>query len=555
MPYRPTISRAIATMRYSGLTALIVVIASDASGLPPNAAIDLNDMRVFYDHIEAGVLRGGMLVVEPHASLLRADNGLDGAVTRAAWAVTTIIDNGDPANRIDLIFLGDGYTQAELGIYAAHVENVVWGLFSDAPLASYSSYFNVHRIDVVSNESGVDEPDQGIFRDTALDMRFGCGEVTRLLCIDTAKVDAASVLAPDVDLTIALANSSRYGGAAYTWRGLATVAADNAFATEIALHELGHAFAGLGDEYFFLDDATFTGPEPPNPNISIYESGIQLAQQAKWFRWLDMPIVGSFEGASLHQFGIYRPVDNSKMRSLGAPFGPVNVEQFILSIYSLLSPMDRATPPSEYALPAGNMFYVTPLQPADRSLSIQWSLDGLHVSGGTGLTFLADFASLEPGIHEVSVSVLDDTPSVRDEAARGTLMTATRQWQIRVVAGDGDGDNDVDLADAALWQTCFSGDADWTVPPCDAADVDDDLDVDLADFLQTHSNLRGPLCGAGPDCDANGILDSCDVAAGAPDCNENDVPDDCDIEGGQSIDRWPAGGDGIPDECQSDFNE
>ena len=70
--------------------------------------------------------------------------------------VMSVRRTGDPSNRVDLVVLGDGYTADELGQYAADVESFLDGFFLATPFAEYATYFNVHRIDVVSNESRVD---------------------------------------------------------------------------------------------------------------------------------------------------------------------------------------------------------------------------------------------------------------------------------------------------------------------------------------------------------------------------------------------------------------
>ncbi len=96
---------------------------------------------------------------------------------------TTLIHYGSSSNRIDLVIVGDGYTPADLTTYAAHALNGVNDLFATPPFDVYQELFNVHRVDVISNESGVDnDPDQGINRDTALDMGFWCGGTERALC-------------------------------------------------------------------------------------------------------------------------------------------------------------------------------------------------------------------------------------------------------------------------------------------------------------------------------------------------------------------------------------
>ncbi len=213
--------------------------ASGSNGVERSALSELisgGEATIYYDYIENGQLKGGVVT-----TLLPAVN-LDSLIgPLSEWPITTIIDNGPVSNRIDLVFVGDGYTASELGSYATHVQNIVSGYFAEEPMAAYASYFNVHRVDVVSNESGVDELDNGIYRDTALDMAYGCNNTPRLLCIDVGKAVAAASNAPEVELIFALANSTRYGGAGYP--DLSTMAGNNSSSVELALHECGHSLA------------------------------------------------------------------------------------------------------------------------------------------------------------------------------------------------------------------------------------------------------------------------------------------------------------------------
>ncbi|MFQ5591909.1 MAG: M64 family metallopeptidase [Phycisphaerae bacterium] len=385
---------------------------------------------VYFDYLEDGKLTGGRIMVDLSDPGQRAAFGFDSYGVAVVWPVTTLVDNGEPGNRIDLVMLGDGYTASEIGQYADHVDAVLSLFLVEHPLAAYVSYFNVHRVDVVSNESGVDEPDNGIYRDTALDMTYYCAGIPRLLCINQGKAVAAAANAPDTDQILALANSTRYGGGGFV--DLCTLAGNSSAAVELALHEFGHSFVGLADEYDYGDGATYTGPEPSEPNVGIYDEPAQTALQTKWYLWMDLPNVSTFEGAMYNQYGLFRPTTNSKMRSLSRPFEEINVEQFILTIYQTVSPIDSVTPDSADPLPGCSVFQVVPMQPVSHALDVQWTVDGAAIPGATGTTFSADTASLTPGVHEVGVTVTDNTSEVRDEVARGLWMTDERVWQIVV---------------------------------------------------------------------------------------------------------------------------
>ena len=392
------------------------------------------DVPIFYDYVENGTLRGGKAVMDRANPEHRRIFGLDpdeGAVAMV-HPFTTIRNNGPSSNRIDVVLLGDGYTPEELNAYAAHAGNVNNSFFAQEPFAAYSSYFNVHRVDVPSIESGVDEIDLNIFRNTALNMAYGCFNIERLLCISISKAHQAAASAPEFEQILALANSTRYGGAGYPADEVGTLAGNNGSAVEIALHEFGHAFADLHDEYDYADGATYFGGEFLEANVSIFTAAELASMGSKWHLWLDLPSVDSFEGGAYNQFGVYRPTFNSKMRALNRPFEEVNVEQLVLSMYEIVSPIDDATAASPTPLSPLTTFYVTPLAPNDHSLSVQWAVDGDDVVGATEMTFRLADLSPAPGVYNVSVTVTDMTTRVRDEAARAALMTATRQWQVEV---------------------------------------------------------------------------------------------------------------------------
>ena len=112
-------------------------------------------------------------------------------VAASAEPVTTIRNNGDSDRRVDLVIMGDGYTAAELERTSSRttVEAFVQSMFQQEPFLEDRAYFNVHRVDVASNDSGVDHPELGVFRDTALDSFYFCGAIQRLICVNSTKVN------------------------------------------------------------------------------------------------------------------------------------------------------------------------------------------------------------------------------------------------------------------------------------------------------------------------------------------------------------------------------
>jgi hypothetical protein len=346
-------------------------------------------------------------------------------------SVVTVLNNGPASNRIDLAVVGDGFTKSQLPTYSADVQNFISGFFNEAPLSTYKSFFNVHQVNVISSVSGVSgDPSQGTIRDTPLSMSFWTNGIQRLLGIDTMTAQSYAKLAPGDDQTVAIANSTTYGGAGYPDDHVMTFAGGNAAAIEIVKHEFGHSFAQLADEYDYGGPAQWPGGEPTEADISTLTSTKMAAQKVKWWRWLGIDGVGTYEGAEYSQFGIYRPTLNSKMRTLGQPYGPVNTEQLIEHMYDIVKPIDSATAAGTYA--STKTFSVTPLEPADHSDTVRWFIDNKIISGATGKAFDPAHLSLTPGKHTLSVTVEDPTSAVRDETFRAAHMAESLQWTITV---------------------------------------------------------------------------------------------------------------------------
>lgn len=365
------------------------------------------------------------------------------------WALTEPVEvirsNGNSANRVDLAIVGDGYIAGELDNYATDAESVVQGIFSQEPFREYQNYFNVHRIDVVSQQSGADHPESGVFVDTTFDATYNCGGIQRLICVDTTKVDLVigrSAIEPTMrDMVLVIVNDPEYGGSG----GAVAVASTHPAVVELVLHESGHSFGLLADEYDSSPPACANAVEPPEPNATI-----QTARDLiKWNRsggppqgWIaldtEVPTAGSvpglpglYQGARYCVSGMYRPTFNSKMRSLGFPFEQINEEQLVKRIYNLVSPLDSSRPrATRLVLQQGvnRGFQVSVPKPLTHLLKIHWSVDG--VGKGKGRTFTLDSGSLSPGDHTVKVTVQDPTVKVRTDPAN--VLKEHRTWKVRV---------------------------------------------------------------------------------------------------------------------------
>jgi hypothetical protein len=179
--------------------------------------------------------------------------------------------NGDPHDKADLVFVGEGYTEAEKDKFRDDVDRFTGYLFDTEPFASHKRDFNIYGILRPSAESGVDEPRNGSFRKTTLGASFDAFDLDRYLLMDEGKRLREIAAQVPYDAIVILANSKRYGGGGiYNDYCISTV--DNPASRMVFVHEFGHAFAGLADEYYSSDvaynDFYPKGIEPLEPNIT-----------------------------------------------------------------------------------------------------------------------------------------------------------------------------------------------------------------------------------------------------------------------------------------------
>jgi hypothetical protein len=184
--------------------------------------------------------------------------------------VWTLFENGPPAEKVDLLILGDGYTAAEMKKFHADAERLAGILFSTPPFKERKRDFNVRAIDLPSEDSGVDRPSDGVFRRTALNATYDVfGSERYALTLDNRSFREAAAQAPYEFVEILL-NGAKYGGGGiYNLYG--TCATDSGSSPYVFVHEFGHHFAALADEYYTSDVAYDTsGPiiEPWEPNIT-----------------------------------------------------------------------------------------------------------------------------------------------------------------------------------------------------------------------------------------------------------------------------------------------
>jgi hypothetical protein len=177
---------------------------------------------------------------------------------------------GDPATKVDLLVIGDGYTEAERSKFEKDARRFIEKLFSTSPFRERQKDFNVWGLCPSSAETGIARPSGGIYRRSPLGATYDTFDSERYILTQENRAlrDAAS-FAPYEFIEI-LVNGKTYGGGGI-YNQYATVAIDNAWAGYVGVHEFGHHFAALADEYYTSDVAylpSATKAEPWEPNAT-----------------------------------------------------------------------------------------------------------------------------------------------------------------------------------------------------------------------------------------------------------------------------------------------
>jgi len=238
----------------------------------------------------------------------------------APYQVRSLIDNGEPAEKVDLVILGDGYTEAEMEKFSRDAEQAVAAIFSQEPFASRQEDFNVRAVESPAVESGISRPRSGTFRDSPLGASYNSLDSERyVLSVDDRAWRDVAATAP-YDVVLILVNSEKYGGGGI-YNLYSTAAVDSGFQPYLVVHEFGHHFAGLGDEYYTSDVAyeDFLGDraEPWEPNITALAN----AENLKWGEMVEdgTPLPTPWKKQEFEEFSRSVQAQRRELRRAGAP--------------------------------------------------------------------------------------------------------------------------------------------------------------------------------------------------------------------------------------------
>jgi hypothetical protein len=239
-----------------------------------------------------------------------------------------IYGSGNPDKSVDLAFIAEGYTSGEMNKFRDDVKKLADALLAEAPFRDYREKFNIWAVEAVSQDSGTDVPGEKIYMNTVLNSSFYTFGTDRYLTTQDIKAvnDYAAVVPHDN--IIVLINSDRYGGGG-VYNYYSGTTSGHALSLKVFVHEFGHGFAGLADEYYSssvaYDEFYPLNVEPWEPNITTMvnfdskwkgmiaeETPVPTPAEDKYFNE-----TGLFEGGGYSAKGIFRPEMDCRMKSNG----------------------------------------------------------------------------------------------------------------------------------------------------------------------------------------------------------------------------------------------
>jgi hypothetical protein len=243
-----------------------------------------------------------------------------------AVPVEKILYSGEPSHKIDIAILAEGYTENEMDKFLKDVRRLTDSLFVVAPFSQMKEYFNVYALKTPSVESGTDIPGEHIYRNTLYNSTFYTFDISRYLTTSDMKTIHNMAAVVPYDQIIVLVNSPRYGGGGF-YNYVTVCSADHKLSPNVFVHEFGHGFGGLADEYYTsevaYEDYYNLKVEPWEPNLTT-----MVDFSSKWKYMIDAstPVptprngkyastVGVFEGGGYISKGIYSPMEDCRMKS------------------------------------------------------------------------------------------------------------------------------------------------------------------------------------------------------------------------------------------------
>ena len=236
---------------------------------------------------------------------------------KPAGQVWSVFENGPAAEKVDLLVIGEGYTEAELPKFHRDAQRMVAKLFDTEPFKSRKKDFNVRALDLIEPQSGVHRPRTGDDRRTATGVQYNIFDSERyVLSLDDHRMRDIASSAP-YDFLEILVNEKTYGGGGI-FNDQATACVDSAFAEYVFVHEFGHHFAALADEYYTSAVAYETSggsqhPEPWEPNATANGA------HPKWTVDADVPLPTPWNKDEFEKHSRAIQAERTRLRAANAP--------------------------------------------------------------------------------------------------------------------------------------------------------------------------------------------------------------------------------------------
>lgn len=244
-------------------------------------------------------------VVDPDDILIRK-------IVQEAPQHQYLLKSGSSADKIDVVIVAEGYTAAETEKFYDDARIAMDAILSHEPFGQYKDRFNFIAVALESEDSGVSVPGEGVWNNTALKAHFNTFYMDRYLTTLRLKNMHDKLCGIPYEHIVILANTDTYGGGGIYNSYTLTTAHHPAF-KPVVVHEFGHSFAGLADEYYYDDQYVefyYPDSEPWEQNITT------LADfDAKWKDMLDDGKAELLEGAGYQSKGVYRPAKDCRMHT------------------------------------------------------------------------------------------------------------------------------------------------------------------------------------------------------------------------------------------------
>jgi len=190
--------------------------------------------------------------------------------------VWKVFNNGSSENKVDILILGDGYRKIDAKQFKKDAKHLVSVMFDTEPFKFRKSDFNVWAIDIFSDESGISNPRQNVWKKSALELRFNAFDSDRYVLTFANKILREIAAQAPYDAIMIIFNDPKYGGGGI-YNLYSTVSSHSNDAGLIFVHEFGHSFASLADEYYTSNVAyqvSLPEYEPSEPNVTaLFDPG------------------------------------------------------------------------------------------------------------------------------------------------------------------------------------------------------------------------------------------------------------------------------------------